>query len=112
MKTINKNVVVYLATFPPRECGIATFTQDLVNMFNEIFFPREEAKVVALDVNELSYLNYPGSVIMKIPQTQKSEYKIIAQKLNEMSSVKLICIQHEFGIFGGEGGSYLLDFLS
>lgn len=111
MKTINKNWIVYLSTFPPRECGIATFTEDLVSVFNELFFPQEEAKVVALNVNELSRLNYPKSVIMQISQTKKSEYAEVARQLNKISSVKLICIQHEFGIHGGEKGSYLLDFL-
>jgi len=111
MKVINKNWIVYLSTFPPRECGIATFTRDLINVFNELFFPQEEAKVVALNVNELSRLNYSKSVIMQISQTKKSEYAEVARQLNEMLSVKLICIQHEFGIYGGEDGSYLLDFL-
>src|SRR4030042_6561302 len=111
MKTINKNWIVYLSTFPPRECGIATFTEDLVSVFNELFFPQEEAKVVALNVNELSRLNYPKSVVMQISQTRKSEYAEVARQLNKILSIKLICIQHEFGIHGGENGSYLLDFL-
>lgn len=111
MKAINKNWIVYLSTFPPRECGIATFTRDLVNVFNELFFPQEEAKVVALNVNELSRLTYPKSVIMQIFQTKKSEYAEVAWQLNEIPSIKLICIQHEFGIHGGEKGAYLLDFL-
>ena len=111
MKTIDKNWIVFLSTFPPRECGIATFTRDLVNVFNELFSPQEEARVVALNANELSRLNYSKSVIMEISQTKKNEYAEIAQQLNEMLSVKLICIQHEFGIYGGENGSYLLDFL-
>src|SRR4030065_2229386 len=111
MKTENKNWIVYLSTFPPRECGIATFTRDLVDVFNEFFFPQDEAKVVALNVNELSRLNYPKSVIMQISQTKKSEYAAVAKQLNEIPSVKLICIQHEFGIHGGKHGSYLFDFL-
>lgn len=111
MEAINKNLIIFLSTFPPRECGIATFTRDLVDVFNELFLPKEEAKVVALNVNELSRLNYPKSVIMQISQTKKSEYAEISRKLNEMPSVKLICIQHEFGIHGGESGSYLLEFL-
>lgn len=100
-----------MSTFPPRECGIATFTADLVSVFNELFFPQEEAKVVALNVNELSRLNYPKSVVAQISQTKKKEYAEIAQKLNQTPSVKLICIQHEFGIHGGENGSHLLVFL-
>jgi glycosyltransferase involved in cell wall biosynthesis len=111
MKTINKSWIVCLSTFPPRECGIATFTRDLVNVFNELFSPREEAKVVAINVDELSRLNYPKSVIMQFPQTKKNEYVMAAKQLNKKASVKLICIQHEFGIYGGKNGLYLLNFL-
>lgn len=111
MKTTNKVWVVYLSTFPPRECGIATFTSDLVNAFDELFFPQEEAKIIALNLNELSRLDYPKSVIMQISQTNKDDYKKAARKINETSSAKIICIQHEFGIFGGKNGSYLLNFL-
>ncbi|HPN55129.1 MAG TPA: glycosyltransferase, partial [Candidatus Moranbacteria bacterium] len=111
MKKPSKNWVVYLSTFPPRECGIATFTKDLVDAFNELFFPEEEAKVVAMNVNELEKLHYPKLVIGQIFQNRKNEYVEAAQKINAMPAVKLVCIQHEFGIFGGECGEYLLEFL-
>ncbi|PIP26608.1 MAG: hypothetical protein COS71_02195 [Candidatus Moranbacteria bacterium CG06_land_8_20_14_3_00_40_12] len=111
MKKRNNTWIVYLSTFPPRECGIATFTRDLVNAFDELFSPREKSKVVALDYNESTKLKYPKSVIMQICQTEKDDYVKIAQKLNNLPQVKLIFIQHEFGIHGGKNGSNLLYFL-
>lgn len=110
MKKKNQSWIIYLSTFPPRECGIATFTKDLTDTFDDLFFPREESKIVAIDQSGSSE-KYPKSVIFKINQEKKGDYIRVAQKLNEMSQVKLICIQHEFGIFGGEGGKYVLDFL-
>lgn len=110
MKKKKQSWIVYLSTFPPRECGIATFTKDLTDTFDDLFFPREESKIVAIDQAGLVG-KYPKSVIFKINQEEKGDYVEVAQKLNDLSQVKLICIQHEFGIFGGENGKYILEFL-
>ena len=111
MKKKNNMWIAYLSTFPPRECGIATFTKDLVSVFDELFSPREKSKVVALDHDGLKTLHYPKSVIMRICQTKIDDYIKAAQKLNNLSQVKVVCIQHEFGIYGGKNGSNLLYFL-
>lgn len=100
-----------MSTFPPRECGIATFTQDLINAFDDFFSPREESKVIALNGGELNDFKYSKSVIAQINQNKKEDYIKAAQKLNDLPQVKLICIQHEFGIHGGKNGSNLLFFL-
>ncbi|MBU2028622.1 glycosyltransferase [Patescibacteria group bacterium] len=100
--------IVYLSTFPPRECGIATFTKDLADAFDDSFSPMEESRVVALNNNEADKFKYPKSVIIQIDQTKKESYIKAAQKLNILTKVKMICIQHEFGIHGGENGSNLL----
>jgi len=57
-KSSNQKLIVYVSTFPPRECGIATFTQDLMNVFDDMYKPREEAKVVAMNLDELSFYEY------------------------------------------------------
>ncbi|MDP2704804.1 MAG: glycosyltransferase [Patescibacteria group bacterium] len=106
-----KNWIVYVSTFPPRECGIATFTDDLSRAFGELFSPGIESKVVALNVNEVSHLNYPPKVIAQISQDKASDYLRVAKELNNLPQVKLVSVQHEFGIFGGLWGSYLLAFL-
>lgn len=111
MERKSNSWIVYLSTFPPRECGIATFTEDLVNNFDELFFPREESKVVALNMDEISQLNYNKKVIFSIAQNKEDDYIEAARKLNMDPRVKLVCIQHEFGIFGGECGSHILYFL-
>ena len=104
--------IVYLATFPPRECGIATFTRDMITALDTLFSPAEESRVVAMNYGEEQRFPYPKTVIDEIDQTVPVDYVRVARKLNDLPQVKLICIQHEFGIYGGDSGSNLLYFLS
>jgi glycosyltransferase involved in cell wall biosynthesis len=104
--------IVYMSTFPPRECGIATFTQDLVTTFDELFSPKEESKVIVLERLGAKNTHYDADkVLTRICETEKSQYRAAALQMNNTPEVKMICIQHEFGIFGGKNGSYLLEFL-
>lgn len=111
MEQKNNFWIAYLSTFPPRECGIATFTKDLTDAFDNFFSPMEESRVLALDNKGSNNFRYPKSVIMQIDQTEKESYIEAAQKLNALAQVKMVCIQHEYGIHGGENGSNLLWFL-
>jgi glycosyltransferase involved in cell wall biosynthesis len=109
MKTISdKSKIVFLSTFPPTQCGIATYTQDTIKGITDVF-----GKSVTCEICEL--VNEP-----KAKQTQaftlntkdKAEYAKVAEQINNDKSVKLVHIQHEFGLFGGNYGDYLLDFLN
>lgn len=102
--------IVYLGTYPPRECGIATFTADLVKNFDDLYSPQEETKVIALN-NSLQTYNYPRKVIFQISENEPDDYKAAAEKLNKMPQVKLVSVQHEFGIYGRDYGKNLLIFL-
>ncbi|MDO8488444.1 MAG: glycosyltransferase [bacterium] len=106
-----KSLVVFLSTFPPRHCGIATFTADLADTVDRMFNPFIESKVVAMNVNDISHLPYSDKVIFQISQTNEKDYIDAALKLNKLKRVELINIQHEFGIFGGEYGSNIILFL-
>ncbi|MDP2638848.1 MAG: glycosyltransferase, partial [Candidatus Azambacteria bacterium] len=111
MSNIDKSWIVCLATFPPRQCGIATFTADLTNAIDQMFGPSVKVKVVAMNLTEVSHFPYPDKVILQISQPSEEDYINAADKLNQLKKVKLVNIQHEFGIFGGEYGSHLLLFL-
>jgi len=100
--------IVCLATFPPRQCGIATFTADLTNAVDQMFGPSVKSKIVAMNLTELSHFPYPDKVILQISQPREDDYVNAANKLNQLKEIKFISIQHEFGIFGGEYGSHLL----
>jgi len=106
-----KSWIVCLATFPPRQCGIATFTADLTNAIDQMFGPSIKSKIVAMNLTDISHFPYPDKVILQISQPNKEDYVNAAKKLNQLKEVKLINIQHEFGIFGGEYGSHLLFLL-
>ncbi|OGY78827.1 MAG: hypothetical protein A2550_04770 [Candidatus Jacksonbacteria bacterium RIFOXYD2_FULL_43_21] len=111
-KTSNKaGWIVCLSTFPPRRCGLATFTADLSNAVDKMFGQSVKSKIVALNRTEVSHLPYSNKVILQISQPREEDYVNAANKLNRLKKVHLINIQHEFGLFGGEYGSHLLLFL-
>lgn len=105
------NWIVYVSTFPPRECGIATFTQDLINNLDQLYSPSIESKVVAMNAQAIGEYHYPRKVIFQINQSELNEYIKVARQINRISKIKLVNIQHEFGIFGGNYGDYILKFI-
>ncbi len=96
--------IAFLSTYPPRECGLATFTQDLVTQLSKIEL-MSRSKVIAVSNRNL---RYDDKVIMELTQNDIRSYKQTAIKLND-SKIELLVIEHEFGIYGGEYGENLLD---
>jgi len=103
--------IVYVATYPPRECGIATFTQDLIGAVDELYNQALESKVVAMNARGAPLFKYPPKVLWQIRENEREDYVRVAKALNENQQVKMVNIQHEFGIFGGGYGSYILNFV-
>ena len=101
-----------MGTFPPRECGIATFTKDLVTAMDNKFSPTIKSKILALNKNSVNFYNYSEDVIYQIDDTNIKEYIEVAKKINENELIKLVNIQHEFGLFGGTYGDYIIPFLA
>jgi len=110
-KSPSNNTVLYLSTFPPRECGIATFTQDLTEAMDKWFNPAVKSSIVALNETPFNFYRYGKKVVNDIPANNLEHYVALAQHINERDDVKLVNIQHEFGLFGGEWGDYLIPFL-
>jgi glycosyltransferase involved in cell wall biosynthesis len=97
-----------LGDYPPRQCGIATFTRDLreaVVAGN----PEWNCPVIAVSDRPGTYA-YPGTVRFEIPQPDVASYVRAANFLN-LAHMDALCVQHEFGIFGGAAGSHLLALL-
>jgi glycosyltransferase involved in cell wall biosynthesis len=99
-----KKKVAFISSFPPRKCGIATFTSDLIKNAGTAAKGQFEPLVVALRSD--STLKYNDPVKFEIRQDVKSDYICAADYIN-FSHVDLVSVQHEFGLFGGEAGSYL-----
>ncbi|AIQ15549.1 glycosyl transferase family 1 [Paenibacillus sp. FSL H7-0357] len=103
----NNRNIVFLSTSLPRECGIATFTQDLLDQFTGL--PGfNTPQVIAMNNNET--YQYSDQVMREINQDKLSDYIEAADELNK-SDAHLLVIQHEFGIYGGESGEYLLSLI-
>ena len=92
----------------PRQCGIATFTTDLCDAISAVY-GAARLSVVAVNDGQSSY-TYPERVRFEIREGDLSSYRAAADFLNA-SDVDLVCLQHEFGIFGGKSGSYIVDLL-
>jgi glycosyltransferase involved in cell wall biosynthesis len=103
--------VAFITSFPPRQCGIATFANDVIQAITG-HAPAIEPLVIAM---EESCSNagrlYPEMVKWLIPQHERPAYSQAADYINR-SGAQLLCVQHEFGLFGGEAGDWLLDTLN
>lgn len=104
------NGILYLSTFPPRECGIATFTRDLVEAIRRQFNPGVKPQVLAINSDLTDIYNYERSVTHQINALNIEDYIIAARKINEDEEIKLVHVQHEFGIFGGYWGNHVIPF--
>jgi glycosyltransferase involved in cell wall biosynthesis len=93
----------FLSTYPPRECGLATFTEDLVNEISKMK-SLIQPSVIAV-VNKEEYAN--SQVKFKLDQHNRTSYLLTALWAND--NLDLLVIEHEYGIFGGECGEYIID---
>lgn len=98
--------VALIGNFIPRQCGIATFTADLHEAMSRQC-PGLRISTVAMTDPGRSY-DYPCQVGYEIAQEKLEEYLAAAEHINALNP-DAVCIQHEFGIFGGEAGEYLLQ---
>ena len=100
--------IAFVGTYPPRRCGIATFTFDLAAGMAAAQ-PRVKPLCVAL-TDEAGPYEYPDEVEYEIRQGEKGDYARAAELVN-YKDVRWVSVQHEYGIFGGDDGAYILDFL-
>jgi glycosyltransferase involved in cell wall biosynthesis len=99
--------IAILSTYPPRECGIASFARDLKN--NLAIWGQNVSILAITDKN--SMYDYPPEVVFELREDKKDDYNIAAEFLNS-AEVDVVFIEHEYGIFGGRDGSFVLDFAS
>lgn len=101
--------IAFIGNSPPRQCGIATFTGDLSHAMTESAAD-VSASIIAITDEDQSYA-YPPDVIFEIRESEPEDYVTAARILNE-GRFDAVSLQHEFGIFGGPDGEFILTLLS
>ena len=102
--------ILFITSYPPRECGIATYSQDLIKALNNKFRNSLSIKVCALESGDTNY-SYPGEVKYILKTSSAAGYKKLAFNINKDNLIKIVLIQHEFGFFRVQEESFL-QFLS
>jgi len=103
------NSVAVIGNYLPRQCGIATFTTDLVEALSTEA-PDINCRAVVMNDKPEGY-PYPEKVRFEINQNKLTDYSVASEFLN-ISQVDIVCVQHEYGIFGGPAGSHILKLLA
>lgn len=99
-----------VSSYPPRECGIASFCHDMVRAICRIFGESLPVAICALQ-NNAEPMTYGKEVSYVLNTSQTNQYQQVVDEINERSDIGMIGIQHEFGLFGGEYGEDLLSFM-
>ena len=103
----NLRKIAFVGDYPPRKCGIATFTHDLRSAVAQ--YAGSECIIVPVDDIADGY-EYPPEVRFQIAEKDLDSYRRAADFLN-FSDVDVVSLQHEFGIYGGPAGGHILAFL-
>jgi glycosyltransferase involved in cell wall biosynthesis len=100
--------IAVIGNYLPRQCGIATFTTDLCSAISAEY---GTARLLALPVNDTEQgYDYPARVRWSLAQDDVKSYQEAAEFLN-FNNIDMVCLQHEYGIFGGPAGSHILHLL-
>lgn len=104
----NISKIAFIGNYLPRRCGIATFTTDICETFAAMN-PSVQVFAIPVTDTEEGY-DYPERVRFEVKEQDMDSYKAAADFLN-LNNIDAVCLQHEFGIFGGDAGSYILALL-
>jgi len=107
-RSVLPNRIAVVGNYLPRRCGIATFTADLCDALHAEYGTTE---LLALPVNDTEEgYAYPARVRFELSEDNLASYRQAADFLN-FSNIDLVCLQHEYGIFGGRAGAHILELL-
>ncbi len=90
--------ILVISSFPPRECGIATYSQDLIKSLNNKFSDSFSIKICSLESGKTNY-NYVKDVKFVLDTSNAIDYERICRLINEDNNIQIVLIQHEFGFF-------------
>lgn len=100
--------VIYVSSYIPRKCGIATYTKDLTNAIN-LLNSRSLAEILTV-THPTEEIDYPWESKFKINTNDLASYLAAAQYANQ-SHADIVHLQHEFGLYGGDSGEYIIPFI-
>jgi glycosyltransferase involved in cell wall biosynthesis len=106
---VEERRIACVGTYPPRQCGIATFTQDICNAIETESDVGHHCHIIAINDLADGY-SYPASVRFEVRQQQPADYRLAADFVN-IRNCEVMLVQHEYGIFGGDCGEQLLGLL-
>ena len=104
---INLPEILIITTFPPRECGIATYSQDLILALKNKFKKSFAIKIVALELEKEKH-TYAEDIYALLETDKPDSYEELAEKINKNVAIEIVLIQHEFGLFSGNEKDFIL----
>lgn len=102
--------VLFLTSYPPRECGIATYTQDLIVALQAKFKKSFHLMVAALEISSVKH-DYDNTVTYVLETDQSHSYQKLANDICQNQAINCVVIQHEFGLFSSHEADFL-DFVA
>jgi glycosyltransferase involved in cell wall biosynthesis len=105
-KESNLPEVLFLTTFPPRECGIATYSQDLILALNNQFKKSFAIKITALELQNEKH-TYVDDIYAVLETDNQNSYEALVKNINKNKAIEIVLIQHEFGLFRGNEDDFI-----
>src|SRR4051812_10865163 len=99
--------ILFVSPYPPRESNLAILAHDLREAILSL---RDDVQISVIAVTKNESFVYPSEVVFEIRQDKFDDYAIAAEYAN-YSHVDIVCVQHDFGIFGGKDGRFITEFL-
>ncbi|CAF1373163.1 unnamed protein product [Rotaria sordida] len=99
--------VLFIGTYPPRQCGLAKYLEDLVDNYKGSY------SIVAIDEKDLKSINrtYSNNVIFRLKENERETYYTVAEMINSQG-YDVVNIQHEYGLYGGMCGEYIVNLMA
>ena len=101
-----KAEILFITSYPPRECGIATYSQDLIKALNNKFGTSFDLKVCAMESGDETF-DYPDEVNHILKTSNSQDYVELANYINQNNRIEIVLIQHEFGFFQMQEEAFL-----
>ncbi|PKB15948.1 glycosyltransferase [Flavobacterium sp. 5] len=105
-KEIKLPEILFITTYPPRECGIATYSQDLILALNKQFKKSFVIKIAALELQSEKH-TYVDDIYAILETDNQNSYAELAKNINRNKTIEIVLIQHEFGLFRGNEDDFI-----